>query len=204
MFTLSLHIITYLISNIMDYRVHVDYPRYRIYEDGTIIRAERKGKNGNTLQERKIYPVRAKNGYKTVRLVHRDGYIKQLYLHRLVYTAWFGVIPDGYEIDHKDGDRSNNRNNNLRAVPHSLNCKNPKSMERFRTANQLSAGKYNKERLRQACTKEYYQMLVATYHKLETELGHCGIWKLMKVGHCGYPRAKRIIAELEAKHENNQ
>ena len=118
--------------------------------------------------------------------------------------AWLGAIPPGYEIDHINGDRSDNLHSNLRAIPHSQNCKNPKSLERYRAANALSAGKYDKERLRRARTKEYYQMLVETYHRLKEENGRCGIWQLMKVGHCGYPRAMRIIAELESKYENNQ
>lgn len=38
---------------------------------------------------------------------------KQLYLHRYVYETEVGVIPDGYDIHHKDGNKANNDLNNL-------------------------------------------------------------------------------------------
>jgi hypothetical protein len=47
--------------------------------------------------------------------------------------------------------------------------------------------------------KEQYMKLVETYKKLKKRLGSCGIWMLMKNGHCGYPRAKRIILEMEER-----
>lgn len=39
---------------------------------------------------------------------------KKLYGHRIAWALTHGSIPDGYEIDHIDGDPSNNRLANLR------------------------------------------------------------------------------------------
>lgn len=36
--------------------------------------------------------------------------------HRVVWQALHGAIPDGMQINHKDGDRSNNRPDNLEVV----------------------------------------------------------------------------------------
>ncbi len=57
-----------------------------------------------------------------------DGYLKArigsqyYYTHRLVWAHYYGDSPQ--EIDHIDGDRSNNRLSNLRDVSHSNNCHN--------------------------------------------------------------------------------
>lgn len=56
-----------------------------------------------------------------------DGYIRiglyitpcvqhKYYVHRLVASAFMGKIPDGYEVNHKDGNRANNRVDNLEIV----------------------------------------------------------------------------------------
>ena len=42
-----------------------------------------------------------------------------LYVHRIVYEAFVGEIPDGYDIHHKDGNPINNMLSNLESVQHS-------------------------------------------------------------------------------------
>ena len=57
-----------------------------------------------------------------------DGYLKVrvgyvfYYVHRLIWAHVYGEWPD--EIDHIDGDRANNRLNNLRQCSHSQNSHN--------------------------------------------------------------------------------
>ena len=48
---------------------------------------------------------------------------KRFYIHRLVYEAWIGNIPNGYDIDHINGIKTDNRVSNLRAVSRSENLK---------------------------------------------------------------------------------
>jgi hypothetical protein len=60
-------------------------------------------------------------GYKRASL---DG--ERFYLHRLVWLLHYGHWPK-QEIDHIDGDRSNNAIKNLRDVSHSVNMHNLKS-----------------------------------------------------------------------------
>ena len=187
----------------MNYVILEEYPHYEIYEDGEVIRIEKLSKNGKALQRRVITPTRAKNGYRTVRLYNKDGVMKQFYLHRLIWEAFNGEIPEGYEVDHLI-DRDNNDLNHLRVVSHKENCNNPRSLERYRRANALSAGKFDRDRLMNAQTEEYYQKLIGTYQRLAKEQGQCGIWLLMKIGHCGYPRAKRIIEEMKGGTGINQ
>jgi len=57
-------------------------------------------------------------------------YFNQKLLHRLVYELFVGEIPKGYEIDHIDNDRTNNRIDNLRIVTHKENLNNPLSVKK--------------------------------------------------------------------------
>ena len=56
------------------------------------------------------------NGYRDINV--QNTLYKQ---HRLVYVWHHGDIPDGYEIDHLDNNRSNNKIENLKAIPHKDN-----------------------------------------------------------------------------------
>lgn len=54
--------------------------------------------------------------------------------HRIVYECFYGIIPENLEIDHIDGNHSNNKIENLRACTHKENCKNPITIQRYREA----------------------------------------------------------------------
>lgn len=43
--------------------------------------------------------------------------------HRLVWIAFKGQIPEGFEVNHKDLDKHNNRLDNLELLTHSDNLK---------------------------------------------------------------------------------
>lgn len=62
------------------------------------------------------------DGYVTVKL-SKDGDDKRVFVHRIVYEAFAGAIPDGYEINHIDFDRTNNNIENLEVVSHTENIR---------------------------------------------------------------------------------
>lgn len=58
-----------------------------------------------------------KGWYLTVNLKDNNGKRVTKRIHRLVYEAFIGDIPKGYVVHHKDGNRQNNRVENLIAIP---------------------------------------------------------------------------------------
>ncbi|HCL4433144.1 TPA: HNH endonuclease [Salmonella enterica] len=61
------------------------------------------------------------NGYVTVGVDK-----KRYYAHRIIWEMHNGQIPDGYQVDHINGIRSDNRIDNLRIVMNRENSKNQK------------------------------------------------------------------------------
>ena len=60
-------------------------------------------------------------GYRYVSLYLKPLFAKNYYVHRLVAMAFIGEIPEGYEVNHKDGNKSNNHYLNLEIVTSSQN-----------------------------------------------------------------------------------
>ena len=74
-----------------------------------------------------------KQRYWYVALMH-NGIKKSYRVHRLVYIAFIGNIPDNMVIDHIDGNTSNNNIKNLRCVTSKENANNPNTIyKKFKT-----------------------------------------------------------------------
>lgn len=72
--------------------------------------------------------------YKTVSFI-LNGEKKQTSLHRLVYTIFKGEIPKKMVINHKDGNKANNRIDNLECISQSDNIKHAYANNLFTTIN---------------------------------------------------------------------
>ena len=183
----------------MTYRILKRFPDYELYSDGSIWRREHRTINGTYLKRKQIKPYVAKNKYLVVCIHDAKCKRVQKYLHRLIFEAFFGEIPTGYEIDHINGDRQNCATENLRLSTHKANTNNPMSLERYKKANALDKGKFNRERLIKAQSTEAYNEAVKVYQMLVEKNGCCGVWLLMKEAHIGYPRACKIVRSSGAE-----
>ncbi len=69
---------------------------------------------------KKLKPQKASQsakGYYQVRLFSKQYKKGKLqYIHRLIYETFIGDIPEGHEIDHIDGDTTNNEISNLQII----------------------------------------------------------------------------------------
>lgn len=102
--------------------------------------------------------VKTCDGYERICLC-RDGKEKRFSVHRLVWEAFVGQIPDGYEIDHINTVRDDNRLSNLRVVTSKENNSNPITAERKREANKrLSQNQKWREAVRKTCNKPVLQL----------------------------------------------
>lgn len=178
------------------------FPNYQIYDDGTVIRIAHITQKGANASKKPLKATKMANGYYTVMLRDNEGKKKVFYLHRLIWQAFNGEIPDGMEIDHRDTNRANCELCNLFLVSHSQNCQNPKSLEKYKISNALDKQKYNKERLLRARTKEYQDNVIKTYYLLLNRDGTVKIATFMNEAHIGFYRAKRLIYQLNNELTN--
>lgn len=87
------------------------------------------------------------NGPKThvlIDLVNPSGERRAYSLHRLMYELFIGVIPDGFQIDHKDRNGLNNSLDNLRLSTQSQNVMNQKIRKgrKFKGTHKTRDGKW--------------------------------------------------------------
>jgi len=89
------------------------YKRYLILENGIILYSETE----------KICPdygngrAARNSGYRKIKIFNDDKERKCFYVHRLIWLAYYGKIPRGYEVDHINFIRNDNRLVNLRIIP---------------------------------------------------------------------------------------
>lgn len=119
----------------------------------------------------------------------RNGYIeiqfngKMLKAHRLAWILVYGDLADDVEIDHIDGDRSNNRLSNLRAVGRSINQQNQRNARSDSTSGLLGVSWYS------AGGKWKADIRVNGKKK------HLGYFNCKDAAHQAYLNAKRVMHE---------
>lgn len=83
-----------------------------------------------TLSRRISASNRCKAGSRAGAIHKRTGYVRlcadgvELWAHRVIWELANGPIPEGMDIDHINGDRSDNRLQNLRIATRTLNAHN--------------------------------------------------------------------------------
>lgn len=103
-----------------------------------------------TKKRMKIMKQQSWKGYKKI-VLRKDGKRHFYQVQHIIWEAFNGPIPPGMEIDHIDGDRSNNRLENLRAVSHLTNLLNPVTLSK----RKILTDEERKERKREAARRHY-------------------------------------------------
>lgn len=97
---------------------------YQVSNLGNVRSVDRYVKNGSGLRlikGRKKINQKINNGY-VVHGLYKGNKRKVFLLHRLVWETFNKQVPDGYEINHIDENKENNRLENLVLVTHKENC----------------------------------------------------------------------------------
>lgn len=98
---------------------------YEVSNFGAVRRSGKAARNGNGRGGGARIGLQLKHhlvngGYQVVQL-WQDGRPKTRLVHRLVTEAFLGPVPNGCEVNHKDGNKLNNSCANLEYVTHSEN-----------------------------------------------------------------------------------
>lgn len=117
----------------IEWRVVPGYPSYEVSSDGQVRRAA---------PARNSWPGRVlkqclRNGYPFVQLCERNVRRSES-IHRLVAAAFLGPCPDGWEVNHRNGCKTDNRLDNLEYATSSAN-----QMHAYRAGLQDASGERN-------------------------------------------------------------
>lgn len=120
---------------------------------------------------RLLKPCYNQCGYKLVRLF-RDKIGHMQAVHKLVALAFLGPRPTGYDIDHIDGDKTNNHYTNLRYVTTKENINNPNTVQ-----NQI----WHRNRKMIIATKSGVDQVFDGYEEMCRQLGlnRSEVWKCL-------------------------
>ena len=126
--------------------MYKDYKKYEVFETGRIWSYSR---------NRFLKPRKNRGGYYQLELSDNNGYIKSYRVHRVVYEAIKGEIPEGMQVNHIDECKTNNHISNLNLMTPKENCnwgsRNARAAEKQRgvpkptVAEKLTNGKRSKK-----------------------------------------------------------
>ena len=98
-----------------------DYEQlYEISNLGNVKSLKRSSKNGRNSKERILCPLKSKEGYLTI-VLFKDKSKKRIYIHRLVAMAFIPNLNNLPQVNHINGDKTDNRACNLEWVTNSEN-----------------------------------------------------------------------------------
>lgn len=122
---------------------------YEVSDYGAVMSLNYRGSG----KKKEMKGVKNRGGYERV-ILSRDGVVKCFRVHRLVWEAFNGPIPEGMEIDHINTIRDDNRLVNLRCVTPKENCNNPITYERQREATKRRSENMEwREAVREGCKR---------------------------------------------------
>lgn len=113
---------------------------YAASEDGDVFRLRTYGSRPKPVL--RSVAKRIKRGYAVAHLC-LEGVRKDALIHRCVWQAFNGPIPEGLEVNHKNGQRADNRLENLELVTKSGNALHKFHVNGFRSKGRPALGMQN-------------------------------------------------------------
>ena len=97
-----------------------NYEGYQVSNLGRIKSLERIDALGRRVKEKILKPLITRNGYYIIGL-YKNSIQKFYYVHRFVWEVFNGQIPKGYEVNHINEVKTDNRLENLNLMTHKEN-----------------------------------------------------------------------------------
>lgn len=114
-----------------------DFKKYEIFEDGRI---------WSYKSNKWLKPTLHSSGYLAVHLSDNDGEMKKYLHHRVVYEACSQApIPEGFDVNHIDEDKTNNHMSNLDLMTRKENVNWGSRNERIVKAKSKKIEQYDKD-----------------------------------------------------------
>lgn len=88
------------------------------------------------------------------------------FIHRLVYITFKGEIPEGYEINHIDHNKNNNRLSNLEVVTHEENIRKARLFKQWRGGGRSAGFKHSQASKDKMGRAKYKPVNVYTYSNM--------------------------------------
>ena len=114
--------------------------KYRINEDGLLMNS--KGKV--------MSPYIINSGYYMIKLSHKNKKYHRL-IHRLVAELFIGSIPEGFTVNHIDGNKLNNSVNNLEIISFDENIHHAMNNNLIPVGDKAYQSKYTNEQIENVC-----------------------------------------------------
>lgn len=121
-----------------EWKIIKDFPDYAVSSYGRVMRINKGANNtrvGKILCSSSV-PYRAVNLY-------RNKKRRRAWIHQLVAIAFLGPYPPGKEVNHKNGNKTDNRKDNLEYVTHLENQRH--AIEKYRRGSSNGNAKLTKD-----------------------------------------------------------
>lgn len=152
----------------MENEVWKDIPGYEgLYQVSDLGRVKSRGNDKNR-REKILSPGKDRGGYLRVAL-WKDGKAKRFLVHRLVWESFNGIIPEGYDCNHINEDKTDNRLENLNLMTRKENIN--WGTHNKRISEKMTNGKRSKWVIKLSLNNEILHFYPSTA-QVERELGY--------------------------------
>lgn len=117
---------------------------------------------------------KSKRGYMSIKLC-KNGKITRYYVHRLVYEAFIGEIPNGMQVNHKDENPQNN------VLPNIDTLMTPKENLNYGTHNERMAKTQSKSVIQKSLDGKIIKKWSST-KEIQRKLGYTNVSKACRGG----------------------
>ena len=167
-------------NSYMKYKYIKEYNKsYLIYENGKVVSLPRKLWNGVNYWEskkRELKPAIAKIGYKVIVLTDANGNPKMKYIHRLIAQHFIYNPLNKKQVNHKDGNKLNNKISNLEWVTQKENIRHAFKNKLMKAPSGEKSGKskFNEQQIREIKKLKGIEKLRITAKKFNTNTSN--VW----------------------------